>query len=62
MQTDESDPLPKIVCGGVSVQVANVTLGFCAATITTRYEAIGHGNILTLAHYPMSVVLYEFGA
>ena len=29
-------------------------------TITTRYEAIGPTNILTLAHYPMTVILYEF--
>jgi len=40
-------------------QVVNVTDGECAATITTRYEAIGPTNILTLAHYPMTVVLYE---
>lgn len=36
------------------------TDGHCAATITTRYEAIGPTNIITLAHYPMTVVLYEF--
>lgn len=41
-------------------QAVNVTDGECAATITTRYEAIGPTNILTLAHYPMTVVLYEF--
>lgn len=46
--------------GGGNVQMANVTDGDCAATITTRYEAIGPTNILTLAHYPMTVVLYEF--
>lgn len=43
-----------------SRRAVNVTIDACAATITTRYEAIGHGNILTLAHYPMTVVLYEF--
>lgn len=41
-------------------QMVNVTDGCCAATITTRYEVIGPTNILTLAHYPMTVVLYEF--
>lgn len=40
--------------------MVNVTDGHCAATITTRYEAIGPTNIITLAHYPMTVVLYEF--
>lgn len=46
--------------GGGSGQMVNVTDGDCAATITTRYEAIGPTNILTLAHYLMTVVLYEF--
>lgn len=46
--------------GGGNGQMVNVTDGCCAATITTRYEAIGPTNILTLAHYPMTVVLYEF--
>ena len=61
--------LPTVIClkvpfsdglGGGSGQMVNVTDGCCAATITTRYEAIGPTNILTLAHYPMTVVLYEF--
>ena len=46
--------------GGGSRQAVNVTDGGCAATITTRYENIGPTNILTLAHYPMTVVLYEY--
>lgn len=46
--------------GGGNGLMVNVTDGCCAATITTRYEAIGPTNILTLAHYPMTVVLYEF--
>lgn len=41
-------------------QAVNVTDGECAATLTTRYENIGPTNILTLAHYPMTVVLYEY--
>lgn len=40
--------------------VANVCEGMVSATITTRYEAIGPTNIISLAHYPMSVVMYEF--
>lgn len=46
--------------GGGQRQAVNVTEGYCAATITTRYESIGPTNILTLAHYPMTVILYEF--
>lgn len=46
--------------GGANGQMVNVTDGHCSATITTRYEAIGPTNIITLAHYPMTVVLYEF--
>lgn len=38
----------------------NTTTDGCAATITTRYEAIGYGNIYTLAHFPMSVCLLEY--
>ena len=46
--------------GGGNIRVVNVTRGYCVATITTKYELIGYSNILTLAHYPMSVVLYEY--
>lgn len=46
--------------GGGRRRAVNVTDADCAATITTRYENIGPTNILTLAHYPMTVVLYEF--
>lgn len=51
---------PPFRLNGGNGQMVNVTDGCCAATITTRYEAIGPTNILTLAHYPMTVVLYEF--
>lgn len=46
--------------GGGTRRAVNVTSGMCAATITTRYEFCGATNILTLAHYPMTVVLYEY--
>ena len=46
--------------GGGQRQAVNTAEGGTCATITTRYEAIGYGNIITLAHYPMTVVLYEF--
>lgn len=51
---------PSPLTGGGQWQAVNVTGGCCAATVTTRYEAIGPTNILTLAHYPMTVVLYEY--
>lgn len=38
----------------------NTTVDECAATITTRYEAIGAGNIVTLAHYPMTVAMIKY--
>ncbi len=40
---------PPFRLNGGSGQMVNVTDGCCAATITTRYEAIGPTNILTLA-------------
>lgn len=56
--TQAARPFPLI--GGGKRQVVNVTNGGCATTLTTRYENIGSTNILTLAHYPMTVVLYEY--
>lgn len=44
--------------GGYCLPV-NVTGDGCAATLTTRYDAVGPTNILTLAHYPMTVILIE---
>jgi len=38
----------------------NTTGDRCAATLTTRYDAVGPTNITTLAHYPMTVVLIEY--
>lgn len=38
----------------------NVTGDGCAATLTTRYDAVGPTNITTLAHYPMTVILIEY--
>lgn len=56
--TQAAQPFP-LSMGGKR-QAVNVTNGGCAATLTTRYENIGPTNILTLAHYPMTVVLYEY--
>lgn len=57
--TQSAQPFPLKVGVGKR-QAVNVTNGGCAATLTTRYENIGPTNILTLAHYPMMVVLYEY--
>lgn len=56
--TPAAQPFP--LSRGGKRQAVNVTNGGCAATLTTRYENIGPTNILTLAHYPMTVVLYEY--
>lgn len=56
--TQAAQPFP--LSRGGKRQAVNVTNGECAATLTTRYENIGPTNILTLAHYPMTVVLYEY--
>lgn len=45
--------------GGYCLPV-NVTGDGCAATLTTRYDAVGPTNIITLAHYPMTVILNEY--
>lgn len=44
---------------GGQIRPINVTQDLCAATLTTRYDAVGPTNIVTLAHYPMTVVLIE---
>lgn len=56
--TQATRPFP--LSRGGKWQAVNVTNGGCVATLTTRYENIGPTNILTLAHYPMTVVLYEY--
>lgn len=57
--TRTAKPRP-LKTGGGNWQAINVTEGECAPTITTRYGAIGFQNIITVAHYPMTAVQYEF--
>lgn len=45
--------------GGYLLPV-NTADGGVAVTVTTRYEAIGANNIVSLGHYPMTVVLQEY--
>lgn len=46
--------------GGGMLRAINVCQGGIAATVTARYSAMCHSNILTLAHYPMTAILYEY--
>lgn len=50
----------KPIRGGY-LQPVNTAHGGLSCTINTRYEAIGQNNILSLAHYPMTVILQEYG-
>lgn len=45
---------------GGYAQAINVCQGGTSATVTARYSAMCHSNILTLAHYPMTAILYEY--
>lgn len=50
---------PRLTRGG-QIRAINVTNDDCAATLTTRYDAVGPTNIITLAHYPMTTILVEY--
>lgn len=50
---------PSLYGGGYLLPI-NTTGDLCAATLTTRYDAVGPTNITTLAHYPMTVILMEY--
>lgn len=53
-----NNPVP--YSGGQQMAV-NVTADHCACTINTRYEAMALPlDILSLAHYPKTVVLIEY--
>ncbi len=42
-------------------RVVNVgTDGLCSPTLTARYGILGYTNILSMSHFPMSAVLYEY--
>lgn len=48
----------KSVANGDAIPI-NVTKDKCCATLTTRYEAMGINDILTLAHFPRTVILVK---
>lgn len=51
---------PKRTIRGGYCFPANVAHDECSPTITARYDAVGSTNILSLAHYPMCVVLMAY--
>lgn len=55
-----SSALPKSIGGGYA-QPVNVAVGGVACTINTRYESMDmFKDILTLAHFPKTVVFLEY--
>ena len=44
----------------VELFAANLTNDLCACTITAKYEAMGGGDILSLRHFPRTVVLTRY--
>lgn len=38
----------------------NTAMNGVCATLTTRYEAMGINDILTLAHFPRTVILVKY--
>lgn len=48
-----------LLWGGYLISV-NVTKDGCCATLTTRYEAISIGDIITLTHFPMTTILVKY--
>lgn len=52
--------LPKPVGGGYLLPV-NTAMGGVCCTLNTRYEAMSEpSDILTLAHYPKTIVMIEY--
>lgn len=43
-----------------AIMAANVCTGGVSCTLNTRYEDMGQDDIVSLAHYPKTVVLYEY--
>ena len=56
---DTNDNRAEVIPWGV-ISGVNVTKGMCAATLTAQYGTVTFTNILTMAHYPMTAVLYEY--
>lgn len=50
----------RVVSGKTLIPV-NTTSDMLCSTLTAKYEAIGINDILTLKHYPRTVVLIKYG-
>lgn len=50
---------PRRISGGYLYPV-NVTKDLCACTLNTKYNDMGINDIVTLRHYPKTVVLIEY--
>ena len=50
---------PKLLLWGQMAAV-NVCAGCVACTLNTRYEYMGDSDFYSLAHFPKTVILYEY--
>lgn len=48
------------VFGSDRIFPVNTTVEGMCVTLNTRYDALRFSNVLTLGHFPMTVVLYEY--
>lgn len=46
---------------GKTLIPANTTSDMLCSTLTAKYEAIGINDIITLKHYPRTVILIKYG-
>ena len=49
----------KYITQGYMIPVNTTKDGMCA-TLTAKYEAMGINDILTLAHFPRTIILLEY--
>jgi hypothetical protein len=49
---------PKQIRGG-QIYPVNITVDGCASTIVAHYAQTGPANMISLAHYPNTAVLFE---
>lgn len=45
--------------GGGQIYPVNITVDGCASTIVAHYAQTGPANMISLAHYPNTAVLFE---
>jgi hypothetical protein len=52
--------IPKFFFWGGQMAAVNVCAGCVACTLNTRYEYMGDSDFYSLAHFPKTVILYEY--